>query len=151
MDLTRLSTAHKIAIGGALVLLIDSFLPWYSISFGGFGSVSINAWDAAFLAWGGVIAGVAAGVLLVLKASGKKDVGTGDMGAEKIAMFLGIASLVLILLRLLTEMTGATFGLFLGVIAAGAVAYGSYMASKEAVGPGSMTTPTSPTPPPPTL
>lgn len=150
MDLTRLSTAHKIAIGGALVLLIDSFLPWYSFDLGALGSVSANAWDAAFLAWGGVVAGVAAGIVLALKATGKKDVTAGDMGAEKIAMILGIVSLVLIVLRLLTETTGAAFGLFLGLIAAAAVAYGSYMASKEAVGPGSMTTPTNPTPPPPT-
>ncbi len=147
MDLSRLSTAHKIGIGGALVLLIDSFLPWYSFSLGVLGSVSANAWDAAFLAWGGVIAGVAAGVVLALKATGQKDVGTGSMGAEKIAMILGTVSLALIVLRLLTEMDGATFGLFLGVVAAAAVAYGSYMASKEAPAPSPMS---NPTPPPPT-
>ena len=42
MDLSRLSTAHKIAIGGAIVLLIDSFLNWYSVEAFGV-SIGINA------------------------------------------------------------------------------------------------------------
>lgn len=145
MDLSRLSTAHKIGIGGAVVLLVASLLPWYSLNFG-LGSLSLKAWDAGFLAWGGVIAGVAAGVILLLKATGTKDVGSGSMGAEQIAMILGIASVALIVLRFLTESTAAAFGMFLGIAAAAAVAYGAFMANKE-TGPASGTMGT---PPPPT-
>ena len=150
MDLSRLSTAHKIAIGGAVVLLIDSFLPWYK--FGAFGiSVSLSAWDAAFLAWGAVVTGVAAGVVLALKATGKQDVQAGGRSAEQIAMILGIISVALAVLRLVTETSGAAFGLFLGILAAGAVAYGSWMASKETgtAGTGGPTYPTTPAPPAP--
>ena len=147
MDLSRLSTAHKIAVGGAIVLLIDSFLPWYSFSAFGV-SLSLNAWDAAFLAWGAVLTGVAAGVILALKATGKQDVQAGGKSAEQIAMILGIVSVALAVLRLVTETTGAAFGLFLGILAAAAIAYGSWMASKgtSAVGP---TYPTTPAPPAP--
>jgi hypothetical protein len=147
MDLSRLSTAHKIAIGGALVLLIDSFLNWYSVSAFGV-SIGINAWDSGLLAWGGVIAGVAAGVILALKATGKQDVKAGGKSAEQIAMILGIVSVVLVLLRLVTETSYMAFGLFLGVIAAAAVAYGAWMASKGAatVTTSPMSTPTPPAP-----
>lgn len=148
MDLSRLSTAHKIAIGGAVVLLVDSFLPWYSASAFGV-TINISAWDAAFSAWGAVVAGVAAGVILALKVTGKQDVQAGGKSAEQIAMILGIVSVALAVLRLVTQTTGAAFGLFLGIIAAAAVAYGSWMATKETA-----TTPPNvgtPNPPPPTL
>lgn len=147
MDLSRLSTAHKIAIGGAVVLLIDSFLNWYSVEAFGV-SIGINAWDAGFLAWGAVVTGVAAGVILALKATGKQDVAAGGKSAEQIAMILGIVSVVLAVLRLITETSFMAFGLFLGILAAAAVAYGSWMASKGAstVAP---TYPTTPTPPAP--
>lgn len=147
MDLSRLSTAHKIGIGGALVLLIDSFLPWYSVSFLT-ESISINGWDAGFLGWGGVVAGVAAGVVLALKATGQKDVGSGSTSAEQIAFILGAVSFVLIVLRFLTETSAAAFGLFLGIVAAGAVAYGAFMAKKEAPStPGTMGSPPPPSAP----
>ena len=146
MDLSRLSTAHKIAIGGAVVLLIDSFLNWYSVSAFGV-SIGINAWDAGFLAWGAVVAGVAAGVILALKATGKQDVQAGGKSAEQIAMILGITAVVLAVLRLVTETSFMAYGLFIGIVAAGAVAYGAWMASKGAgaVAPG----PVTPTPPAP--
>jgi hypothetical protein len=143
MDLSRLSTAHKIGIGGALVLLVDMFLPWYSVDLGQFGgSISINAWDAGFLAWGGCVAGVAAGVILALKATGKQDVSAGGKTPEQLAMILGVASFVLIALRLVTETSFMAFGLFLGLAASAAVAYGSFMAKKDAAGaPSTMGTP----------
>lgn len=149
MDLSRLSTAHKIALGGSVVLLIDMFLPWYSVDFG-IAKASISAWDSGFLAWGACVFGVAAGVVLALKAMGKQDVAAGGKSAEQIAMILGIASLALAVLRLVTETSYMAFGLFLGIAAAAAVAYGTWMASKEATaGPTGMTTPTPPTPPAP--
>lgn len=147
MDLSRLSTAHKIAIGGALVLLIDSFLNWYSVSAFGV-SIGINAWDAGFLAWGAVVAGVAAGVVLALKAMGKHDTQAGGKSAEQIAMILGIASFVLAVLRLVTETSYMAFGLFVGIAAAAAVAYGAWTASKEA-GPVASSHVGTPTPPAP--
>lgn len=128
----RMTTAQKVGAAGALILLVSSFLPWYSVSLGAFGSVSIKAWDANFLAWGGVILGVAGGVILALKGMGTKDVKAGGFAAEQIALLLGAASLVLILLRLLTESTAVSYGLFLGIVGAALVAYGAFTAMKAA-------------------
>src|SRR5687767_9528497 len=130
MDFSRLSTGAKIALVAGVVLLVDSFLAWYSAE--GFGiKITANAWDVGLLAWGGCLAGFAAGVILALKAMGKKDVATSGMSAEKIAMILGIASFVMILLRLVTDTEFVAYGTFIGVVASAAVAYGAWVANKE--------------------
>ena len=128
----RLTTGQKVGGAGALILLVASFLPWYSLDLGLAGSVSITAWDAGFLAWFGVIVGIVGGVILVLKGMGTKDVKAGGLAAEQLALLLGAASLVLILLRLLTETDFVSFGLFLGLAGAALVAYGAFTAMKAA-------------------
>lgn len=128
----RMTTSQKVGAGGGLLLLISSFLPWYSADLGAFGSISIKAWDAEFFAWGGVILGVAGGVILALKGMGTKEVKAGGFAAEQLALILGAASLVLILLRLLTEMDGVSYGLFLGLVGAALVDYGAFTAMKAA-------------------
>jgi hypothetical protein len=47
-------------------------------------------------------------------------------------LLLGAASFVLILLRLLTEASNTAFGLYLGIVAAAAVTYGSFRAMQDA-------------------
>ena len=121
----RLTTPQKMGVGGALLLLIASFLPWYSVA--GF---SINAWDAEFLAWGGVVLGVAAGVVMLLKALGKQDIRAGGLASEQVALALAAASLVLIVLRFITETSYSSFGLYLGIVAAAVTAYGCFQEMK---------------------
>ncbi len=128
----RMTTAQKVGAGGGVLLLVASFLPWYSVSLGAFGSVSAKAWDAGFLAWGGVLLGIAGAVVLVLKAMGRSDVQAGGLASEQIALILGAASLLLIVLRLLTESSAVSFGLFLGIVGAALVAYGAFTQMKAA-------------------
>lgn len=128
----RLSTGQKIGVGGAALLLVSSFLPWYSISFGPLGSANLKGWNSGFFAWMGISLGLAAGAVLLLKALGTKDVRGGGLAAEQIALLLGAASVVLIVLRLITQMDLVAFGLFLGLVGAALTAYGSFMAMKEA-------------------
>ncbi|MDX1690293.1 MAG: hypothetical protein R3290_04635 [Acidimicrobiia bacterium] len=132
MDFSKLSNGAKIAGGAAVVLIINIFLPWYSISLGPVGSASINAFDAGFLAWGGTLVAVAGAVILVLKSMGTQDVKAGNFAAEQLAVILGAVGTVLILLRLITETNFLSFGVFLGLVAAAAVTYGSFMAMREA-------------------
>lgn len=131
MDFSRLTTAHKIGLGGAIVLLVASFLPWYSVGAAGF-TFSLNGWNAGFWAWFGILLGLGGGVVLGLKAFGTQDVRAGGLAAEQIALVLGALSVVFILLRMITAMDGVAFGLFLGLIGAAAVAYGSYQAMTDA-------------------
>ena len=131
MDLSRLSTAYKIGLAGTVGLLISSFLPWYSVEIFG-ESFSLNGWDAEFLAWFGIVLGLAAGVILALKAFGTKDVRAGGFAAEQLALVLAALSVIFIVLRLVTESTAVAFGLFLGLVSAAAIAYGAYKAMTEA-------------------
>lgn len=127
MDLSRLTTSHKIGLAGAVGLLISSLLPWYSVSV-----FSISGWSSGFLAWFGILLGLAAGVILALKAFGTQDVRAGGFAAEQLALALGALSLVFIILRFLTQSSAVAFGLFLGLLSAAAIAYGSYKAMTDA-------------------
>jgi hypothetical protein len=127
----KLSTGHKIGIGGALVLLVASFLPWYSV--GAFGiTVSVNGWGAEFLAWFGILVGLAAGVVLALKALDIQDIRLGGFAAEQMSVLLAAVSFVFIVLRFITESSNVSIGLFLGLVGAAAIAFGSFQAMKEA-------------------
>ncbi len=132
MDLSKLGMNHKIAAGGGLLALISMFLPWYGISFGSIGGVSINAWSAGFFAWGGLTLAIIGAVILVLKALEVRDVTAGSVGAEKLALVLSGTGTVFVLLRFLTETSFVKLGLFLGIISVVAVAYGAYAAMSAA-------------------
>jgi len=127
MDLSKLSNGAKITLIGGLVLLISSFLPWY----GAFG-FSINAWDSQFWAIFGILFGLAAAVIIALKAFEVFDLALGALKAEQIALLLGALSAIFILLRWLTETSFVKFGLFLALVSAIAVAFGAFTAMKEA-------------------
>jgi hypothetical protein len=132
VDLSKLTTGQKIALGAGVVLLIDLFLPWYSIDIG-IASASANAFDAGFFAWFGSFLAIAAAVLIGLKVFQEGEgVSLGTLKTEQIALVLGGLGTFFILLRLITETDFLGFGIFLGLIAAGAITYGSFMAMKEA-------------------
>jgi hypothetical protein len=131
MDFSKLSTGAKLALIGGAVLVVNLFLPWYSFDFG-IVSASANAFDAEFWAWGGSLIAIAGAVVLLLKAMGTKDVNAGQFKTEQLALLLGGVGFVLIVLRFITETSGVSFGLFLGIAASAVVTYGAYMAMKAA-------------------
>jgi len=130
-DFNKLSQGAKLALIGGAVLIINIFLPWYSFGAGGF-SISANAFDAGFLAWGGSAFAIAGAAILVMKAMGTKDVEAGQFKPEQLATILAAGGTVLIALRFLTETTGASFGLFLGLAAAAVVTFGAFTSMKSA-------------------
>lgn len=124
MDFNKLSNGAKIAAIAGVVLIVNIFLPWYSVSFGPLGSASINAFDAGFLAWGGSLIAVAGAVFLVLKAFEIQDVKAGKFAAEQLAVMLGAVGTILVVLRFITQTSLVSFGLFIGIVATAAVTYG---------------------------
>ena len=133
MDFSKLSMGAKLALVGGAVLVINLFLPWYSIDFG-IGSVSIGAFDE-FLAWLGSFLAIAGATILVLKAIGKSSVNAGQFKTEQLALLLGAGGFVLVVLQYLTEGDArefASFGMWLGLVATAVVAYGAFRARKDA-------------------
>ena len=130
MDFSKLSMGAKLALIGGAVLIVDIFLPWYDVAFFG----SISAFDAGFFAWAGCLLGAGGAAVLLLKAMGKKDVSAGQFKPEQLAVLLGAASFVFIVLQYLTESAARDFvgfGLWLGLAAAAVVTYGAFSEMKS--------------------
>ena len=56
-------TVHKNdwgVIGGGAVVLVASFLTWFSVNIAGFISVDRNGWNSGFFSWFGVLCAIVA-------------------------------------------------------------------------------------------
>lgn len=140
-DMSKVTTADKIILGGAIAYLIWVFLPfWYSCcsffgqsadlgSVSGFRGVIIIAWILAVLAIGEIV--IARMMGTELKIPGKR--GTLHLG-------LAGGALVFTLLGMVAKTTGLTlsWGIFVGIVLAGVWTYGAYMlfSAPETMGAG---------------
>jgi hypothetical protein len=128
--LNTLSNGEKLIAGGGVLMLIASFLPWYSIDFGEFGSVSRNGWESPGFIWS--FLAVVAAVIMAGSILGPKlaNIQLPDLGTVTWAqahLGLGAAVAVFIILKLVNESSYMAFGFFLGIIAAVALAAGGYL------------------------
>ena len=140
MDVTRLSQGQKIAAGSALLLFIVMFFSWFGAPdseltrFAEAAGVdtSANAWqsfdfiDLILLLTIIVAVGAAA-----LVASGNSV--NLPIPASTVVAALGALSTLLVLYRIIDPPSSADrkFGVFLGLILAGAVAYGGWRSMEE--------------------
>lgn len=146
MDVNRLNTGEKIAGAAGLVLFIIMFFSWWgapdvNVDLGELGGdinlstgveTSLNAWQAASfldLIWGlTAILGVTLAALAMTQTQHNLPIALSAVVAG-----LGILTTVTILYRLIDTPFDLTrkFGVFLGLIAAGALAYGGWKAMEE--------------------
>ncbi len=147
-DMSKMSSASKILAGGALLLLLDSFiLSWqkvcfdYGVGIPGGACAKFSAWagDAGFA---GVIMGLGALALLAWEgmqlAGQSPDVG---MPASKVSAYLGFGVLGFGALKFVLIISNyASLGAYVGVVLLLAIGYGAYMRLQEpaASGSGSM-------------
>ena len=127
MDFSKLTQNNWIAAGGGVLAFIASLLPWYNYAPG----FSENAWGAGFIAWFGCVLALAGGVLIALKVMGIFDQSVGGLATEQLAMLLGALGFIFVLLKLLSDSSFTTFGLYLGLIATAAAAAGSFLSAKD--------------------
>lgn len=132
--LDKLARSEQVIAISAIVLLIASFLPWFSIDLGPF-SVDANGWDVGFL-WAGipVILGlVMLAHVLVSKLS--PDTKLPDLPVSWAQVHLGAGALaaLLVVLKLLIGEDGVdrSFGLILATLAALGLAYGGFLYYRE--------------------
>ena len=146
MDLSKISRGGQIFAGAGIVFLVASFLPWYSLDYGGFQGVggisdSANAWgDVGFL-WGSLWALLLLGgaVLLILPAFG---VQVPKLPAVAFLAVGALATIFTVLKLLIGEddapelgiTIDASFGLYLAIIAAAAAAFGGFLMFRESGG-----------------
>src|SRR3990172_3491688 len=135
-----LSIGEKIIVIAGLVLLIDGFLPWYSVSIGPY-SASASGWESPGAIWSmlAVLIGLAMAAVVVL--NGLTDVeipdNVGGQSWPRILLGGGVAALVLVVIKFLNESSNLGFGFYLGIIAAGALPAGGFLMFREesAAGP----------------
>jgi len=143
-DMSKMSMASKILLGGGVLLLIDSFLSWQRVcvDLGGFEDVvgvdtcvSANAWGGT-AGWAGTLMGILLIALLVWE--GLQLAGTNmnvGMPAAKISAYLGFGVLLFAALKFLLIITNeiALFA-FVGLVLAVVVGYGAWMRFQEPAG-----------------
>jgi hypothetical protein len=125
MELSKLKGPERTAAIGGVVLLVASFLPWYSVV--GFG---VSGWNSGGLAVLGVISGLVGIGVLMYAVFQDSDFRLGSFAAPQLALMAAALSAVLILLRLFTSIGNTSIGLYAGLVGAGVIAYGSFGAVK---------------------
>lgn len=172
MDTSRISFGEMVAAASGVALFIFMFFPWYGVDVEGLPGVGdtpdFSAWEAFDLI--DILLFLAAAIavaIAVLRALGSMP----DLPAPpgRIVLIAGAVATVLVLFRLLvtpgedTELLGVDIeitrkiGIFLGLIAAGGIAYGGYRQLNDPASAGSLgsgggttaSTATAPPPPPP--
>jgi len=148
MDLDRLSTGEKIASVSAILLFVFMFFNWFGVEVSGVGGFSGtisgeggNAWEALdfipFVLLVTILAALGVAALRLSDADYEPPV-----SANTVVAVLGAISVLLIVFRIVDPPTFGSFGgvsvdatrsigIFLGLIAAGGIAYGGYSAMRE--------------------
>ena len=127
-----LSIGEKIIIIAGAVLFIDGFLPWYSIDLGPFGSFTRSGWQSPGAIWSmlAILIGLAMGAVIVTKSLAKEGTIPDNISGvtwPKIFLGGGVAALVLVLIKLLSESSSLGFGFYIGIIATAALAGAGFL------------------------
>jgi hypothetical protein len=128
----KLALGEKIILVAAPLLFIDTFLPWYKVSYDlgvlGSGSVSRSGWQSPGSIWSilAMLMGlVMAGVVVAMR-FGNVQMPALPAGVTwaRVQLGLGVAAAVFILLKIVDESSHMSFGFFLGIILVAALCAG---------------------------
>jgi hypothetical protein len=129
MDLNRLSQAEKIAGGAGIVLLIAMFFSWYSV-----GPFSADAWEAFTYIDLILFLTALAAISLAVVAANQADIGL-PVALSSVVAGLGALATLLVLYRMINPPGSGNpsldLGIFLGLIACGAITYAGYLGMQE--------------------
>lgn len=122
-------------MAGGAVVLVFSFFHWFSYGLNIIGvpaDVSVNGWNSGFLAWLGVLVGIAAAVLVALRVFANVQLPRLQWGWSFIVLAAAGLAAVLILLKLLIGYHSGSrgIGLFLSLLGALVEAGFAYLAFK---------------------
>lgn len=129
MDFDRLSRGERIAGIAGVALFIVMFFAWYDIDI-----ASANAWES--FSYTDIICFLAAvtAIALAVTSANRTELGL-PVALSAIVTGLGALATLLVLYRILNPPgegeVDRSIGIFLGLIAAGAVTYGGYTAMQE--------------------
>lgn len=126
--------ADRMLLVAGLLFFIDSFLPWYGISFsfGEFGgtSVSIKGWSAGGLAVIAILLGIALTAFAAARVVGM-TAPIGNLKDGMVYLVLGGGAFVFTLLRFVTQTRLTKYGLYLALVLTAVMAYGAWMKNQS--------------------
>ncbi len=132
--LNELTLGEKIIVAAGVVLLIDSFLPWYSIDISIF-HFSRNGWQApnSFLSVLAILIGIAmaAQVLVARLGSVNMPDKVGSLGWGMVDLIAGAVAFLFVIIKWLNNTDWTAYGLYIGIIATAALAFGGFTVAKE--------------------
>ena len=141
----KLSMGDKIMLIAGPLLLIDSFLPWYRVTYDlgtfGSGSISRSGWQSPGAIWSilaVLIAVVLAGGIAAMNfANVKMPALPQGVTWARVDLGAAVAAALFILLKLLGESSHLGFGFFIGIILVAALVVGAglnFQAEREGKG-----------------
>ena len=129
-----LGIGEKIIVIAGLILFIDGFLPWYDVDLG-IVSVTRNGWESPGGIWSilAILLGIAMSGVIAVKAltEGVIPDNVGGVTWPKILLGGGVATALLVLIKLLNESSYMGFGFYIGIICAAALAVGGALLYRE--------------------
>jgi len=127
-----LSIGQKIIVIAGPVLLIISFLPWYSVDLGPFGSVNRSGWQSPGALWSilAVLLGLAMSAVIVIQNVGTAGTIPDNLGGftwPKIRLAASGAAGLFIVLKFLNSSDFLAFGFYVAIIAVAAMIVGAFL------------------------
>jgi hypothetical protein len=133
-DMTKLSTADKILLGGSLLLFIDSFLRWQQVC----GTILITKFCVGASGWSGngsfagVLMAILALLLFVFVGAAALGVSMPSVPVSTVMTALTAGTVLFGLIKFLFAITNhGAYGAWIGLILVIALAYGGYMKMQE--------------------
>lgn len=134
-DMTKLSTADKILLGGSLLLFIDSFLNWQRVCVSvvgvRIGCASANAWSGNG-SFAGVLMAILALLLFLAVGATAMGIAMPNVPVATVNAVLTAGTVLFALIKFILAVTNhGAYGAWIGLILAIALAYGGYMKMQE--------------------
>jgi hypothetical protein len=132
--LKELTLGERIIVAAGVVLLIDSFLPWYSIDISIF-HYSRNGWQApnSFLSVVAILIGIAMAAQVLVSRLGSVDMPdrVGSLGWGMVHLIAGGVAFLFVLIKWVNNTDWTAYGLYIGLIATAGLAFGGFTLAKE--------------------
>ncbi len=134
----KMGLGEKIILIAGPLLFIDSFLKWYSVSFEAFGfsaSVSRSGWQSPGALWSilAVLIGLVMCGLVVAIRFGNVKLPELPQGVTWARLHLGLggAAVLFVLVKFINESSSLSYGFYIGIILALALAAGGFLLFQE--------------------
>ncbi|MBM3674699.1 MAG: hypothetical protein FJW88_07030 [Actinobacteria bacterium] len=133
--LKETNLGERVILAAAAVLFLDSFLPWYSIDLGTFGSYSKNGWGEPdqFMSIVAILIGIAmaTGILLHRLEVTHLPEHVGGVSWGVVHLVAGCLATLLVFVKWMSNTDYTAIGLYVGMLCTIGLAVGGFLRMRE--------------------